>query len=32
MVRQEQALEPDRPIIDPHLHLWEIRGGPDAMQ
>ena len=24
MIREEQALEPDRPIIDPHLHLWEI--------
>src|SRR5689334_25429772 len=20
---QEQALEPDRPIIDPHHHLWD---------
>jgi L-fuconolactonase len=32
MVRQEQALEPNRPIIDPHLHLWETRGGPDSLQ
>ena len=23
---QEQALEPDRPIIDPHHHLWDRPG------
>lgn len=22
----EAPLDPDRPIIDPHLHLWDIRG------
>lgn len=24
MNAEETALEPDRPIIDPHLHLWDI--------
>ncbi len=28
----EQALEPERPIIDSHLHLWEILPAPGAMQ
>ena len=23
---REEALEPDRPIIDPHHHLWDRRG------
>jgi L-fuconolactonase len=23
---QEPALEPDRPIIDPHHHLWDRPG------
>ncbi|MBW8783371.1 MAG: amidohydrolase family protein [Novosphingobium sp.] len=29
---EEPALDPERPIIDPHLHLWEIRRAPDAPQ
>lgn len=24
---EEEPLEPQRPIIDPHLHLWDVRGG-----
>ena len=32
MIRQEQALEPERPIIDPHLHLWEIHGAEGSLQ
>jgi L-fuconolactonase len=28
----ETALEPDRPIIDPHLHLWEILPLPGLPQ
>lgn len=28
----EPALEPGRPIIDPHLHLWEILPVPDLPQ
>jgi predicted TIM-barrel fold metal-dependent hydrolase len=32
MIREEQALEPDRPIIDPHLHLWEIRHDEGTLQ
>merc|ERR1719160_2345017 len=24
----EEVLEPDLPIIDPHFHLWDLRGGP----
>ena len=27
-VAEEVPLEPDRPIIDPHLHLWEIFAAP----
>ncbi|MDP3490710.1 MAG: amidohydrolase family protein [Phenylobacterium sp.] len=29
---QEAILEPDLPILDPHHHLWDMRGrfGPDA--
>ena len=25
----EPVIEPDLPIIDPHHHLWDIRGGVD---
>jgi L-fuconolactonase len=32
MSAEEQPLDPQRPIIDPHLHLWEIRPAPGAMQ
>ena len=32
MTAEETPLEPQRPIIDPHLHLWEIRPAPGAMQ
>lgn len=32
MTLEEQAIEPERPIIDPHLHLWEILPAPGAMQ
>lgn len=32
MTAEEQALDPERPIIDPHLHLWEILPAPGAMQ
>jgi predicted TIM-barrel fold metal-dependent hydrolase len=35
MTLDEPPLEPERPIIDPHLHLWEILpqpGGPQAAQ
>jgi L-fuconolactonase len=28
----EPPLDPQRPIIDPHLHLWEIMPAPGAMQ
>jgi predicted TIM-barrel fold metal-dependent hydrolase len=31
MNTEEQPLEPRRPIIDPHLHLWEIRPAAGAM-
>ncbi len=27
---EEAPLDPDRPIIDPHLHLWEIFAAPGA--
>jgi predicted TIM-barrel fold metal-dependent hydrolase len=27
-VQEEAPLEPERPIIDPHLHLWEILSDP----
>ena len=30
-VQEEAPLEPGLPIIDPHLHLWEIRAGPPGM-
>ena len=35
MSAEEQPLDPQRPIIDPHLHMWEIRpasGAPQAPQ
>jgi predicted TIM-barrel fold metal-dependent hydrolase len=35
MKPDEPPLDPDRPIIDPHLHLWDIlaaRGSPQAPQ
>jgi predicted TIM-barrel fold metal-dependent hydrolase len=28
----EQALEPERPIIDPHLHFWDILPAPGSLQ
>ena len=28
---EEEALEPDRPIIDPHHHLWKKRFGRDYL-
>ncbi len=27
----EEVLEPDLPIIDPHHHLWDLRGGRNAL-
>ena len=24
---EEQALDPERKIIDPHLHFWDPQGG-----
>jgi predicted TIM-barrel fold metal-dependent hydrolase len=32
MSRDEAPLDPERPIIDPHLHLWDIRPAPDGLQ
>jgi len=32
MPAEETALDPERPIIDPHLHLWDIGAGPRAHQ
>jgi len=32
MPEDEQAIDPNRPIIDPHLHLWEIREAPGSPQ
>jgi L-fuconolactonase len=32
MPAEEPALDPERPIIDPHLHLWDIGVGPRAHQ
>jgi predicted TIM-barrel fold metal-dependent hydrolase len=32
MSSEEQALDPDRPIIDPHMHYWDIVRMPDALQ
>ena len=31
-VAEEPPLDPGRPIIDPHLHLWEIQAAPGSMQ
>ena len=31
-VAEEPPLDPSRPIIDPHLHLWEIQAAPGSMQ
>jgi predicted TIM-barrel fold metal-dependent hydrolase len=32
VANEEQALEPDRPIIDPHLHFWDILAEPGSPQ
>jgi predicted TIM-barrel fold metal-dependent hydrolase len=32
MTSAEMALEPERPIIDPHLHFWEITAAPGSLQ
>jgi L-fuconolactonase len=32
MPAEEPALDPERPIIDPHLHLWDIAAGGRAHQ
>ncbi|MDR2856692.1 MAG: amidohydrolase family protein [Novosphingobium sp.] len=32
MDSEEQALEPERPIIDPHLHFWDILPAPGSLQ
>lgn len=32
MTETEAALDPRRPIIDPHLHLWEIVAAPGETQ
>lgn len=29
---EEAPLEPERPIIDPHLHLWDVRPAAGALQ
>jgi len=29
---EEPPLDPERPIIDPHLHLWDVRPAPGALQ
>ena len=29
---EEPPLDPERPIIDPHLHLWDVRPTPGALQ
>jgi L-fuconolactonase len=31
-MEEEAALDPERPIIDPHLHLWEILADPLGMR
>ena len=28
---EESPIDPHRPIIDPHLHLWDIRADPQGM-
>ena len=30
-VAEEAPLDPERPIIDPHLHLWDIRADPNGI-
>lgn len=32
MAAEEPALDAERPIIDPHLHLWEILAAPGSPQ
>jgi L-fuconolactonase len=32
MPHEELPIDPDRPIIDPHLHLWDIRPAPGSAQ
>lgn len=32
MAVEEKPIDPDRPIIDPHLHLWEILPAPGSPQ
>ncbi|MBW8753021.1 MAG: amidohydrolase family protein [Sphingomonadales bacterium] len=32
MTSEEAALEPERQIIDPHLHFWDILPAPGALQ
>lgn len=32
MTSEEVALEPERAIIDPHLHLWDIQGSDGSLQ
>ena len=32
MAEEEAALDPARPIIDPHLHLWDILAAPGLPQ
>jgi predicted TIM-barrel fold metal-dependent hydrolase len=32
MSSEEPALEPERPIIDPHLHFWDILPAPGSLQ
>jgi len=32
MTDEEAPFEPERPIIDPHLHLWDILPAPGAPQ
>lgn len=31
-VEEEVPIDPDRPIIDPHHHLWEIMAAPGSLQ
>jgi predicted TIM-barrel fold metal-dependent hydrolase len=32
MATEEPAIEPERPIIDPHLHFWDILAAPGSLQ
>jgi predicted TIM-barrel fold metal-dependent hydrolase len=32
MTPEEPPLDPQRPIIDPHLHLWHIQPAPGSLQ